>query len=161
AGEEPGIQILISLLIPFAAYLAAEQLAVSGILAAATAGMTMHYVELTGPPLGATRMQRRVVWDTVQLALNGTIFVLLGQQLPRILNRCASIASQASIRSPWRLVGYALTIAIAMTALRMIWVWASLSVTLFRQRRPLPQRRAFIGVVGVSAFAGVRGALTL
>ncbi|MGK3985573.1 cation:proton antiporter [Sorangium sp. So ce136] len=41
-GEEPAIQILASLLIPFAVYLAAEHLHVSGILAAAVAGIAMH-----------------------------------------------------------------------------------------------------------------------
>ncbi|HEX5999823.1 MAG TPA: sodium:proton antiporter, partial [Hyphomicrobiaceae bacterium] len=39
-GEEPGVQILVSLLIPFAAYLAAERLHCSGILAAVAAGIT-------------------------------------------------------------------------------------------------------------------------
>ena len=51
-------------MIPFAAYLAAEHLHASGILAAATAGITMHYADLLGRPLAATRMQRNAVWDT-------------------------------------------------------------------------------------------------
>src|SRR5690606_32227730 len=84
-GEEPATQILVSLLVPFAAYLAAEHFHVSGILAAAVAGIAMHYTELSGAPLAATRMQRTAVWDTVQFILNAVIFLLLGEQLPRLL----------------------------------------------------------------------------
>ncbi|MNN85900.1 Sodium/hydrogen exchanger family protein [compost metagenome] len=64
-GEDPGTQILISLLVPFAAYLGAEHIGSSGILAAAAAGITMHYADLVGRRLAATRMQRRAVWDTI------------------------------------------------------------------------------------------------
>ena len=44
----------------------------------------MHYGELAGPRLAATRMQRTAVGHTVQATLNGTIFVLLAAQLPHI-----------------------------------------------------------------------------
>jgi len=60
-GEEAGTSILISLLIPSAAYLAAERLGVSGILAAAAAGVWMHYADLLGPPLAITRMRESAV----------------------------------------------------------------------------------------------------
>src|SRR5690348_9148933 len=83
-GEETGSQVLVSLLIPFAAYEVAEQLQCSGILAAVAAGMTMSHAELSGRALAITRMQRTAVWDTVQYALNGVMFVLLGEQLPGI-----------------------------------------------------------------------------
>ncbi len=81
-GEEAGTPILISLLTPFGAYLLAEQVAASGILAAVAAGVTMSHVELSGRALATTRVQRAAVWDTVQFSLNGIIFVLLGEQLP-------------------------------------------------------------------------------
>src|SRR5690606_18653751 len=80
-GEESGSQVLVSLLLPFASYLGAEHLGCSGILAAVSAGITMSYMELSGRALGATRMQRAAVWDTMQFALNGVMFVLLGEQL--------------------------------------------------------------------------------
>jgi monovalent cation/hydrogen antiporter len=83
-GEETGSQILISLLIPFGAYLLAEHLHCSGILAAVAAGVTMGYVEQTGQALAVTRVRRSAVWDTVQFAANGIIFVLLRKMhLPR------------------------------------------------------------------------------
>ena len=54
-GEETGSQILISLLIPFGAYLLSEHLHCSGILAAVAAGITMSYVEQSGQALPITR----------------------------------------------------------------------------------------------------------
>jgi len=162
AGEEPGIQILISLLIPFAAYLAAERVHVSGILAAAVAGIAMHYSELSDRPLPATRIQRMAVWDNVQTALNGVIFVLLGSQLPRILRSLPDAAAAAGTGGPWHLAGYAVLITLGLGALRFAWVWIAMLLTLFRasrrgEARPMPQR----GLLAVAAVAGVRGAITL
>lgn len=81
-GEETGSQILVSLLIPFAAYMLAEKIGASGILAAVAAGITMSYAEQTGQALPVTRVRRVAVWDLVQFSANGIIFVLLGEQLP-------------------------------------------------------------------------------
>jgi NhaP-type Na+/H+ or K+/H+ antiporter len=62
-------QNLISLLIPFAAYLAAEHLHCSGILAAVSAGITMSYAEISGQALAVTRVRRSAVWETVEQKL--------------------------------------------------------------------------------------------
>ncbi|MCE7032397.1 Na+/H+ antiporter [Lysobacter sp. GX 14042] len=162
-GEEPGIQILLSLLVPFAAYLVAESMHVSGILAAAVAGIAMHYSELAGRPRAATRMQRTAVWDTVQLALNGTIFVLLGEQLPRLVLELPRAASEAGTSvSNWDLAGYVLVITLALGLLRFAWVWAALRMTVLRRtlqgtQARMPQSR----LIAVMAAAGVRGAITL
>ena len=83
-GEEPGAALLVNLLIPFAAYLLAEEINASGILAAVAAGITMSYVELSGRTSGSMRVQRTAVWNTLQFSFNGFMFVLLGEQLPRI-----------------------------------------------------------------------------
>jgi Na+/H+ antiporter len=161
-GEEPSIQILISLLIPFAAYLAAEHLHASGVLAAAVAGIAMHYRELSGRALAITRMQRSAVWDTVQTALNGVIFVLLGEQLPRILRSLPEVAASTGVRSGWHLLGYVVLITIALAALRFLWVWTAVSLAVRRAHRRgkalvMPQTRLLV----VTATAGVRGAITL
>jgi CPA1 family monovalent cation:H+ antiporter len=162
SGEEPAIQIIISLLMPFAAYLVAESAHVSGILAAVAAGMAMHYVELSGRALPATRMQRRVVWDTVQIILNGIIFVLLGNQLPDVLRDLPRAAAAADAGGAWRLAGYAALITLMLSMLRFAWVWISIRLTVFRamrrgETRAMPQTR----LLAVTATAGVRGAITL
>ena len=161
-GEEPGLQILISLLIPFAAYLGAERVHGSGILAAAAAGVSMHYADLIGRPLAATRMQRSAVWDTVQLVLNGVIFVMLGAQLPATIASLPAAAADVGVGSAWRLPLYVLAITAGLTFLRFFWVLVSMKVTLFKRRRDGGEaRRPSLRLLLVAAFAGVRGALTL
>ena len=161
-GQESGAPILISLLTPFGAYLAAEHLGASGILAAVAAGITMSYVELSGTALAATRMQRAAVWDTVQFTLNGIVFVLLGEQLPAILDGAFASVGQSGHSNPWWLLGYALAISVGLAALRFAWVWASLRANLFAARRrgktvATPSWRLILA----TSLAGVRGAITL
>jgi CPA1 family monovalent cation:H+ antiporter len=162
AGEEPATPVLISLLIPFAAYMVAEHFHVSGILAAAVAGIAMHYNELSGPVLAGTRMQRTAVWDTVQTTLNGIIFVLLGEQLPGMLASLPRVAAEVGTASGWHMLGYMLLITLGLGALRFFWVWVAIRVTVFgaawrgRTRRA-PSNR----LLALTAAAGARGAITL
>jgi CPA1 family monovalent cation:H+ antiporter len=160
-GEDSGSQVLISLLIPFAAYILAEHLHCSGILAAVAAGVTMTFAEISRQALPATRMRRNSVWDTIQFALNGIIFVLLGEQLPGILAAARETVKITGHASPWWLAGYVLAIMAALGALRFAWVWVSFRLTLFRARGAIPYRRPDWRLVAAMSFAGVRGAITL
>ncbi|MBB3998264.1 Na+/H+ antiporter [Aureimonas pseudogalii] len=159
-GEDPGTQTLLSLLIPFAVYLVAEKVHASGILAAVSAGITMSYVENQGRALALTRMRRSAVWDTVQLAANGAIFVLLGEQLPVILERASGGALLEG--GPLRLVLLAVTITAALAFLRFVWVCVSIALTLRRGRRSgLPRGPFPFGLALATSLAGVKGAVTL
>ena len=161
-GEESGTAILINLLTPFGAYLLAEHVHASGILAAVAAGITMSYVELSGRALAATRLQRAAVWDTAQFALNGIMFVLLGEQLPSILRGAADSVEQSGHVNPWWLAVYALAITSGLVLLRLIWVWTSLRLTLFSAvRRGEPVTTPHWRLVFAMSLAGVRGAITL
>src|SRR5699024_3884942 len=117
-GEEEGSPILISLLIPFGAYLIAEHMQASGILAAVAAGISMAYVEYGGQHMASTRLQRNAVWNTIQFALNGIMFVLLGEQLPGILGHAIATVDDIGNRSAWWLAVYALVITLGLVALR-------------------------------------------
>lgn len=162
-GEDSGSQVLISLLLPFGAYLAAEHLHCSGILAAVAAGITMSYMELTGRAEGSTRVQRSAVWDTLQFALNGGMFVLLGEQLPRIFEGAVNVVQQTHHDNPAWLVVYTLAINAGLVALRFGWVWGSVKLAALAAQakgsRPavLPRARA----IAAMSFAGARGAITL
>jgi monovalent cation/hydrogen antiporter len=161
-GEETGSQILISLLIPFGAYLLAEHLHCSGILAAVAAGITMSYVEQAGQALPITRIRRSAVWDFVQFTASGIIFVLLGEQLPQFVTGAAQVVREAGHHEPIWLVVYVVAITFALAVLRFIWVWTSLRFTLFRaalkgQKPHLPSWR----LIAVTSLAGVRGTITL
>ncbi|MBN9031842.1 MAG: Na+/H+ antiporter, partial [Rhizobiales bacterium] len=161
-GEEPGSQILVSLLIPFGAYLLAEKLHCSGILAAVAAGITMSYAEQSGHTLAATRVRRGAVWDMVQFTLNGVIFVLFGEQLPSIVAGAAQVVTDTGHHEPIWLVIYVVAINVALALLRLLWVWVSLRFTLYRAARKgraiaKPNWRLVVAV----SLAGVRGAITL
>ena len=163
-GESPGSPILLSLLMPFGAYLLAEEAHASGILAAVAAGITMSYVELSGRALAITRMQRAAVWNAVHFALNGAMFVLLGEQLPAILGGAAAamVEAGARARDPGWLGVYALAIMAALWGLRFAWVWFSMFLSLASSRRHgVSISRPPWRIVGAMTLAGVRGAVTL
>lgn len=158
-GEDPGLQILFSLLTPFGAYLAAEHVHASGILAAVAAGIAMTYVEIQGRSLGATRVRRTAVWDTVALAANGSIFVLLGEQLPEVLKHAVT---QADVQGAGWLVAWILAITAGLMAIRFVWVWVSLQFVLMKARRRGDRRETpTMRLVAATTLAGVKGAITL
>ncbi|WP_420136936.1 Na+/H+ antiporter [Sphingomonas sp.] len=160
-GEDTGSQVLISLLIPFAAYISAEHLHCSGILAVVAAGVTMTFAEVSRQALPATRMRRNSVWDTIQFALNGIIFVLLGEQLPAIVEKASETVKVTGHSNPWWLAAYVLAIMVALAALRFAWVWVSFRLTLLRRRADVPFRSPDWRLIAAMSFAGVRGAITL
>lgn len=161
-GEESGTQILISLLLPFASYMLAEWVHCSGILAAVASGLTLSSVEASGLAKGSTRIRRDTVWDTIQFVANGIIFVLLGEQLPKILDTADEIVRLTGHREPWWLLVYVLAISASLVALRFAWVWISLSLTIFRRRlRGSKARGPNWRLVAAMSLAGVRGAITL
>ncbi len=166
-GEEAGSQILVSVLIPFGSYLLAEHLHASGILAAVAAGVTMTYAEISRQAMASTRVRRNSVWDTIQFALNGIIFVLLGEQLPAIAGRAHETVKVTGHSDPLWLGGYVLAIVAGLAALRFAWVWLSFRLTLLRKRRneegapgPIAQSTDW-RLIAAMSFAGVRGAITL
>ena len=187
-GEDPATQILISLLIPFAAYLTGEEVHVSGILAAAVAGMVAHYTELSRGGTAETRTQRTAVWNTVQAALNGVIFILLGEHLLPVVRGLPDAVAGAELDHTLHLLGGAAALTIGIAALRFAWVWIWIRLTILRhtpiRQEPsegslnLPRRLRWakpssvnasdqrgrgspLRLVLVAATAGVRGAVTL
>ncbi len=158
-GEETGTQILISLLIPFGAYIVAEHLHCSGIMAAVAAGVTMSYAESTGQALATTRVRRNAVWDTVHFSINGVIFVLLGEQLPGIVEEAAHIVRETGHHNEWWLVLYVAAIMLGVILLRFIWVMISFRLTLFRQKEY--SKKQMFRLTAATSVAGVKGAITL
>jgi CPA1 family monovalent cation:H+ antiporter len=160
-GEEDGVPVLINLLTPFGAYLVAERLHASGILAAVAAGVTMSYLELSGAASPGTRIRRNVIWDALQFTLNGTMFVLLGEQLPDIA-RGALHPDGGQAFDPWWLASRALSLSLGLVLLRFIWVWISLHLTILNRKRL--GRQVFkprLRIMLATSVSGVRGALTM
>lgn len=157
-GEDAGSQILVSLLIPFAAYLVAEKIGASGILAAVSAGLTMSYSEISGKALATTRIRRNAVWDTVQFTLNGIMFVILGEQLPKIIANSAEVVQETGHHDPMWMLAYVVVINVALAALRFVWVWVSYRLVLLRRHQ---EQRMDWKLIAATSVAGARGAITL
>jgi CPA1 family monovalent cation:H+ antiporter len=124
--------------------------------------MTMNYVEIFGQTLAVTRMRRSAVWDTVQVAANGVIFVLLGEQLPSILASAARMADEGERHSAWLLPLYVVSVTAGLALLRFLWVWVSLKFVLLRAaRRGEARQRPGWRLMVVTTLAGVKGTITL
>jgi len=113
--DEPSIEITISLLTPFAAYLPAEQLGVSGVLAVVTTGL-YHGWRIPEITSSRSRLQGVPVWQMIEFLLQGFIFLLIGLQLPAVLR-------QISGHSTLQLIEYAAFISVAVILIRILWVF--------------------------------------
>lgn len=159
-GDDGSAQIVTTLLIPFAVYLVAERVGCSGILAAVSAGTTISFTRLSYWQ-AETRLQRAAVWDTVQFAANGSIFVLLGEQIPALVAAAPRTVLEAGHDDPWWLAVYIVAIVLVLAALRFAWVWVSLKrATSQGDEATIPFTQSWRIVLAVSV-AGVRGAVTL
>lgn len=152
--DDPVLQALLAVLVPYAAYLAAEGLHVSGVLAVVIAGLWAGGQEVKGLS-AAGRRHAREVWRMISYAFNGLVFVLLGLQLRHML---AAVGHY----DPARLAALALALWALLMVLRLSWVWASAHVR-FRlnlgwagdDSGPDPRRMFLVG------WAAVRGSVTL
>jgi monovalent cation/hydrogen antiporter len=161
-GEDSGAAVLVSVLLPFGAYLLAEEIGASGILAAVAAGVMMSRAELTGRASAATRTQRSAVWNMLQFSLNGAIFILLGEQFPRIFESATRVAIETADHRPWLLVCYALAICLLLYVFRFLCIYASIIASrVLRRSAPPEGSRATFRVMLILTLGGVRGAVTL
>ena len=85
SGDDPATQIVFLLLLPFASYLIAEHIGVSGIPAAVAAGMTISQSGVIRNAPLAMRLRANSVWAMLEFVFNGMVFIMLGLQLPGIL----------------------------------------------------------------------------
>jgi CPA1 family monovalent cation:H+ antiporter len=152
---DPLIELTLSLLTPYAAYLAAEPLGVSGILAVVAAGLYSGWRDPVRMD-AETRQTAWIVWSTVLFWLNGLAFVLLGLQFPALF---AAVHGSYSIL---RLTGLVAVVAGAVMVLRMAWVFpaAYLPFVVSRKIRKAEKRPAWQGVF-LCGWAGIRGTVTL
>ncbi len=156
----PAAQLTLIALLPFGAYLAAERLGASGILAAVAAGIVVKRLALySARP--ETRLSQQVLWSLIGFLFNGIVFLLLGLQLPRIIKNAASLSQEHAL-SPWRLPEAVLLLTLLLMLLRLIWVRLIFAVrwTNARVRGDSIEAPPF-RISLAMAVAGVRGAITL
>jgi monovalent cation/hydrogen antiporter len=146
--DNPPAEITISLLTGYIAFLPAELMGVSPVLAAVTAGIFLgwHTPELT---TAQVRLQGLAVWEIVQYLLNALLFVLVGLQLPVVLDALEEVSTAS-------LLGYAALVSFTVIVVRFAWVFAVLHAPKWIARRMSNWR----GAVFLS-WAGMRGAVSL
>lgn len=154
--------VVLLVLLPFGAYLLAEKLHVSGILAAVAAGVTMSYVDPKHEDNAALRLQAGNFFALFAYVLNGVIFLLLGLQLPHVLDEGIT-AAVARGGTAGHLLLLVLAVTAVILAIRFAWGWGEAWLVRGpdRQGQPggdrLPRKR----VLGAHTVAGIRGAVTL
>lgn len=159
-------QILLTLLLPFAAYASAEYLKVSGVLAAVGAGFVGKWV-LKDIRAIETRLQGEAIMGMMQFSLEGLVFVLLGIQLPPIIQSIPSVITQEGFRTAWVFAEFIFGVTAFLLLLRFVWTWSALQLTLYSgQRNVLTYKgtettRAPARTLMAMSLAGVRGAVTL
>jgi monovalent cation/hydrogen antiporter len=148
--NDPSINLTISLLTPFATYLAAEALGTSGILACVLAGLVVgrHLSDMLNPE---TRVQTFAFWGVLVFLLNGLAFILIGLQLRSILDKLSEYTMA-------QLVGYALAVSAAVILARFLWVFPATYIPRWlspkmREYDPYPPWRSVVLV----AWSGMRG----
>jgi Na+/H+ antiporter len=152
--EDPLVENTIGLLSGYAAYVPAERLHLSAVLAAVTVGC---YVGWKAPKIAspATRLQGFGMWELLVFLMNAFLFVLMGLQLPAILN--------ALDTTQWTtLLGYGAAISAAVVLTRLIWQHTIVFVVRTLDRREQQRsRRSIWQARTIIAWAGMRGAVSL
>jgi CPA1 family monovalent cation:H+ antiporter len=144
----------VSLLTPFVAYLPAELLDVSGVVAVVTCGLVLSQA---GPSRisPATRLQAVSFWQLTSFLLNGALFALIGLQLAPLVEGLSTANLMDGLRD-------GVLIAVVVTATRLTWMTTVAYLIRAVDRRPA-QRQRRVGFRGrmVTGWAGFRGAVSL
>jgi CPA1 family monovalent cation:H+ antiporter len=153
--RDPILGVIVTLLWAWAAYIVAEALHVSGVLAAVSCGLLMGWQQHS--VLSAeTRLKARAVWETVGFVLESMVFILIGLSLRGVLERLGG----------WQAAGVLLptsgAVVLAVVVTRFLWIFPAVYVPrallpALRRRDPYPP----VGVPIVLSWAGMRGVVSL
>jgi CPA1 family monovalent cation:H+ antiporter len=149
------IEFILSILVPYAVYFAAESVHASGVLGVVTAGLFLsrRSVHFFSP---AVRIQIWSVWEALTFMLNGLAFVLIGLQLPAIRESIHDY-SRAT------LITYGLVFSVLLIVLRLLWVFPGAQIAYFFRRKALHQTmaRPTVRELFVVGWTGMRGVVSL
>jgi Na+/H+ antiporter len=151
--DDPPVQTMFSLLTPYVAYFAGERVHVSGILSVVIAGL---YYGWQAPHIlrGRMRLQAVPVWEMVVFILNGVLFMLIGLQLPRVIEKLPA-------GMPLHALKLAGAFLAAIMVVRFVWLFGATYVPRllsrkFRHKNAAPWRHT-----ALIAWTGMRGADSL
>lgn len=111
--NDPVVETIMSILLPFVAYILAERLSGSGVIAVVTAGL---YIGYNSPKEGyATRLQERPLWTSIDVILEGFVFALIGLQLNTVVHDL--VESERSLAQTLTAAGVVLVVVILVRPL--------------------------------------------
>lgn len=167
--DDPPVEAVVTLLVPFLTYILAEEGPhlvwhgllgfagepfFSGVLAVVAAGL---YVGRKSPTVmsSSSRLEGRGVWDVVVFLLNGLAFILIGLQLPQIVGGLGGYSAAELVRS-------GVLVSLAVVLARIVWVFPAtylprLLSRRLRERDPYPPPQN----IAIVAWAGMRGVISL
>jgi Na+/H+ antiporter len=149
--DDPPVEITISLFTCYAAYLPAEELGLSGVVAAVTVGLFMGS-QTSRVTNAQVRMQGFAMWQILTFLLNSFLFVLIGLQLPQLLDELRDANYETMT-----VIGYGLLASLVVVVARIVWVFAFTYVPGgLASRQPVQP-----GNVALIAWMGMRGAVSL
>jgi monovalent cation/hydrogen antiporter len=153
--DDGPIEIVISILVPYAAYLVGDRMHSSGVMAVIACSMYMSRKspEYMSPQV---RLQATAVWDALTFVLNGIVFVLIGLQLPYVMGQISGMSRLA-------LLEYGIGFSLVMIAVRMAWVYGETysAYAVRRWVRKLKVDKPEPGRLFVIGWGGMRGVLSL
>jgi Na+/H+ antiporter len=153
--DDGPIEITLSILVPYVAYLAAEEVRASGVLAVVTCGLFLSR-RSAGFFSAPVRIQIWSVWQALNFVLNGLVFVLIGLQLPAI---------RASIRgySFGTLLLDGTLFSALLILLRLVWVFPGARLAWFAQKKlaDREEKPPQLKQVFVLGWTGMRGVVSL
>ncbi len=148
------IEITISLLSGFAGYVPAEAVGASGVLAAVTVGLVLGW-KAPYISTASMRLQGYAVWEIVTFLLNALLFVLIGLQLPLILDGLSG-------QPPGELLWWCVAISLVVIVTRLIWSQTAVFVVRALDRREAQRmRRSSWQNRTLIAWSGMRGSVSL
>ncbi|MFI5375272.1 MAG: Na+/H+ antiporter [Candidatus Rokuibacteriota bacterium] len=149
--EDTPVEITISLLTPYAAFLPAQQLGVSGVIATVAAGLYLgrRSSRIAGPD---ARLTGRAVWETISFLLNGVVFIITGLEVPLLLRALAPATAL-------RLVGIGVVVSVVLVVVRALWIFPTELLAPLARGEPRPPRRLAHALV--LSWAGMRGVVSL
>ena len=149
------LEMAVSLIVPYVAYIASEEIHASGVLAVVACGLFLSRRSTTYLSPSA-RIQIRSAWQSLDFILNGVVFVLIGLQLPYVL---AAIHEY----SAGTLLLYGFVFSLVLVALRLLWVFPSAYFIPWVRRRLLHQNVSMPPAkwVFIIGWTGMRGVLAL
>lgn len=150
----PAIDAALTVLTPYMAYLVAEQFEGSGVLATVTAGMYISYHAPKVFRSGETRVNMLGVWTTMIFVLNALVFILIGLELPEIIEGLGRHRVGEGIK-------YGLLISAVIIALRFVWVFpAAMAPRWLSSKARKGDSSGWKGPLVIS-WAGMRGVVSL